>query len=110
MGNKPWRCRYGIHEFVAAWNPDNQRYRRCRRCGKDDAGIPIPQETALDLGGLARDLPAAGRRPPMGNWSPTWGVSTAPSLIDRRPRRLLQGDGGRLKPRLDPRPAGAFSW
>ena len=53
MSNKPWRCRFGIHEFVVAWNDDNQRYRRCRRCGKDDAGSTnTAGDRFVDPGGL----------------------------------------------------------
>jgi hypothetical protein len=46
MSNKPWRCRFGFHDFVVARNEDNQRYRRCRRCGKDDAGSTHTAGTA----------------------------------------------------------------
>jgi hypothetical protein len=48
MSSKPWRCRLGIHKFVVLWNEDNQRYRRCRRCGKDDAGSTT--DPAVSLG------------------------------------------------------------
>ena len=38
MSKKSWRCRFGLHKFVFMWTEDNQRYRRCRRCGKDHPG------------------------------------------------------------------------
>jgi hypothetical protein len=53
MSNKPWRCRFGIHDFVVVWNEDNQRYRRCRRCGMDDAGsMNTAGDRFVDPGGL----------------------------------------------------------
>jgi hypothetical protein len=52
MKDKPWQCRLGIHKFVVAWNDDNQRYQRCRRCGKDLPGSRSgPLDRFTDIGG-----------------------------------------------------------
>jgi len=52
MSDKPWRCRFGIHQFVVVWNEDNQRYRRCSRCGADDAGSTSSElDRCVDPGG-----------------------------------------------------------
>jgi hypothetical protein len=52
MSNKPWRCRFGIHKFVVFYNEDNQRYGRCRRCGKDHPGSTSgPLDRFHDIGG-----------------------------------------------------------
>lgn len=52
MTSKPWRCRFGLHKFVVMWNEDNQRYSRCRRCGKDYPGSTGgPLDRFTDIGG-----------------------------------------------------------
>ena len=52
MSTKSWRCRFGLHKFVFVWNEDNQRYRRCARCGKDHAGSTSgPLDRFTDIGG-----------------------------------------------------------
>jgi hypothetical protein len=52
MSNKPWRCRFGMHKYVFVWTDDNQRYRRCRRCGQDHAGPTSgPMDRFTDIGG-----------------------------------------------------------
>ena len=53
MSNKSWRCRLGLHKFVVVWNEDNERYSRCRRCGKDHPGRSSgPKDRFTDIGGL----------------------------------------------------------
>ena len=52
MKKKSWRCRLGFHKFMVAWNEDNQRYQRCRRCEKvylGRRGGPLDRYT--DFGG-----------------------------------------------------------
>ena len=49
MSNKSWRCRLGLHKFVVSWNEDNQRYRRCRRCGTDDTGSTTSSAVSLGV-------------------------------------------------------------
>jgi hypothetical protein len=52
MSNKPLRCRFGIHKFVVLYNEDNQRYSRCRRCGKNHPGSSSgPLDRFTDIGG-----------------------------------------------------------
>lgn len=52
VSEKSWRCRFGIHKFVVSWNEDNQRYRRCSRCGKDHPGSSSgPLDRFTDIGG-----------------------------------------------------------
>ena len=52
MSKKSWRCRVGLHKFVVMRNEDNQRYSRCRRCGKDHPGRSSgPLDRFTDIGG-----------------------------------------------------------
>lgn len=52
MNKKSWRCRLGLHRFVVMWNEDNQRYMRCRRCGRDHPGSSSgPLDRFTDIGG-----------------------------------------------------------
>ena len=51
-GRPSWRCRLGLHHFVVKWNDDNERYRRCSRCGKDQAPSSRgPLDRFTDIGG-----------------------------------------------------------
>ena len=52
MSIKSWRCRFWVHKYVVLWNEDNQQYRRCRRCGRDDpGGMKAAIASFNDLGG-----------------------------------------------------------
>lgn len=52
MTRKPWQCLLGMHTYVVAWTEDNQRYRRCRRCGRDYPGSSSgPMDRFTDIGG-----------------------------------------------------------
>jgi hypothetical protein len=52
MTRKPWQCMLGMHAYVVAWTADNQRYRRCRRCGRDHPGSSSgPMDRFTDIGG-----------------------------------------------------------
>ena len=50
--SKSWRCRLGLHAYVDKWTEDNQKYRRCHRCGKDYPGNTSgPYDRFIDIGG-----------------------------------------------------------
>jgi hypothetical protein len=49
MSTRSWRCRFGLHKFVVLWNEDNQRFRRCRRCDKDDTGSTTSAAVSLGV-------------------------------------------------------------